>query len=172
MALLAQIERVGRVSNARSANRRKLSLAAQGSTAAQLFATVVIHDLSETGALIETNEKLATGERLEIDIPEAGAAAAAVMWSSGRYFGCQFDRRLPKAAVSAALLRSASPTRAPEVEMHVAAVAPQGEAAQPDGEPGKLPIASRMRVLATLGVASWAVLALVAWAAVAAGAIA
>jgi hypothetical protein len=172
MALLAQIERVGRVSNARSANRRKLSLAAQGSTAAQLFATVVIHDLSETGVLIETNVNLATGERLEIDIPETGAAAAAVVWSSGRYFGCQFDRRLSTAAVSAALLRSAAPTRAPEAEMLVAAVAAPSEAAQPDGEPGKLPVAARMWALVALGVASWALVALIVWAAVAAGAIA
>ena len=169
MALLAQIERVGRVSNARSANRRKLSLAAHGATAAQLFATVVIHDLSETGVLIETNEKLATDERLEIDIPEAGAAAAAVMWSSGRYFGCQFDRRLTKAAVSAALLRSAAPARAPEPEM-AAAIAP-GDAHQVADEAGKLPVAARMLALVALGVASWALVALIVWAAVAAAAI-
>jgi hypothetical protein len=166
MALLAQIERVGRVSNARSANRRKLSLAAHGATAAQMFATVVIHDLSETGVLIETNEKLVTGERLEIDIPEAGAPAAAVMWSSGRYFGCQFDQRLSKAAVSAALLRSAALTRVPEPEM-AAAITP-GDAHQVADETGKLPFAARMWALVALGVASWAIVALIVWAAVAA----
>ena len=107
MALLAKIEWGARPSNTRSANRRKLSLVARGATAAQEFATVVIHDLSETGVLIETEAKLSPGERLEIDIVETRTASATVMWNSGQYYGCQFDHRLPKAAVSAAMLRNA-----------------------------------------------------------------
>lgn len=168
MALLAKMERGARVSNSRTASRRKLSLVAHGVTAAQEFATVVIHDLSETGVLIETKVQLSTGEPLEIDIQEAGTVAATVVWSSGQFFGCQFERRLSKAAVSASILRNAA--RPPAMQMTDAAVtndiAPAGQALE------KWPVAVRMWVLVTLGAAAWAVLGLIAWATLASGAIA
>jgi hypothetical protein len=122
MALLAKIEWGARPSNTRSANRRKLSLVARGATAGQEFATVVIHDLSETGVLIETEAKLSAGERLEIDIVETGTASATVMWNSGQYYGCQFDGRLTKAAVSAAMLRNAPRPPADEPPVQAALV--------------------------------------------------
>jgi hypothetical protein len=92
MSLLAQIEQRSRVSNTRYASRRKLSLVAKGSTAAHECAPVVIHDLSQTGVLIETKAKISPGERLEIEIQEADVAAATVIWTSGRFFGCQFEQ--------------------------------------------------------------------------------
>ncbi len=166
MALLAQIERRARVSNTRNANRRKLSLVSHGSTAAQEFAAVVIHDLSETGVLIETMVKLSPGERLEIDIEEAGAAAAAVVWSSGRFFGCQFERRLPKSALSAAILRNAAPTRPLRADMFGAPYSSNDKPA--DEKSDQWPVAARMWLLVILGAASWAVTGLVLWAALAA----
>jgi hypothetical protein len=167
MALLAKIERGARVSNSRTASRRKLSLVARGVTAAQEFATVVIHDLSETGVLIETKVELATGEPLEIDIQEAGTVAATVVWSSGQFFGCQFERRLPKAAVSASILRNAA--RPPGMMPDATASNDVGPAAQ---ALEKLPVAVRMWVLLTLGAAAWAVVGLIAWVTLASGAIA
>ena len=160
MALLAQIEWGARVANTRHAARRKLSLVAHGATAAQEFARVVIHDLSETGVLIETEVELAPGEPLEIDIQEAGTAAANVVWNSGRFFGCQFEQRLPKAAVSAAILRNAA--RPPAVEMP-AAISPSIDAVA-DEAPDKWPVAARMRMLVMLGAATWAVIGLIIWA--------
>ena len=56
--------------------------------------------------LIETSAELAVGEPLEVDIPEAGASQAVVVWGNGRLFGCEFQTPIPPAAVSAALLRS------------------------------------------------------------------
>ena len=167
MALLAQIEWGARVANTRHAARRKLSLVAHGATAAQEFATVVIHDLSETGVLIETEVELAPGEPLEIDIQEAGTAAATVVWNSGRFFGCQFERRLPKAAVSAAILRNAA--RPPAAEMPVATAPRFEEAAEEASD--KWPVAARMRMLVMLGAATWAVIGLIVWGALAAAAI-
>ena len=160
MALLAKIERGARVSNSRTASRRKLSLVARGATAAQEFATVVIHDLSETGVLIETKVELATGEPLEIDIQEAGTVAATVVWSSGQFFGCRFERRLSKAAVSASMLRNDA--RPSGVETAGAPAANDAAAAAVAIE--KLPVAVRMWMLVTLGAAAWAVLGLITWA--------
>ena len=95
MPLLAKIERGARVSNSRTASRRKLSLVARGATAAQEFATVVIPRLAETGVRIETRWSC-DGEPLAIDIQEAGTVAATVVLDSGQFFGCHSDRRLSK----------------------------------------------------------------------------
>lgn len=56
--------------------------------------------------LLETDARLVDGETVDLVIPGAGSAEAAVIWNSGRYFGCRFENPLTSAAVSAALLRS------------------------------------------------------------------
>jgi len=66
----------------------------------------VVHDLSLTGLLLETNDNLQVGERIEFDLPERGPTAAIVVWNSGKYFGCEFDNRITQGVVSAAVLRS------------------------------------------------------------------
>src|SRR4029450_4627975 len=67
---------------------------------------VRIHDVSETGLLIETAAELAVFDDLEIELPEVGFTPALVVWTSGRFYGCQFKERISQAAISAALLRS------------------------------------------------------------------
>jgi hypothetical protein len=66
----------------------------------------VIHNLSERGLLIETASTLALGDTIEVELPEAGNTAAHVVWVRDDFAGCEFVRPLPKAALSAALLRS------------------------------------------------------------------
>ncbi len=67
---------------------------------------VVIHDMSHTGLLLETAAFLAERQSLDVELPELGLVRATVVWRSGRYVGCRFDRPVSKAAISAALLRS------------------------------------------------------------------
>lgn len=104
MSLLAHLEPERATSERRLSARRKLrlELEPQGSAGSR----VVIHDLSEQGMLLETDARLADGETVDLVIPGAGSAEAAVIWNSGRYFGCRFENPLTSAAVSAALLRS------------------------------------------------------------------
>ena len=109
MSLLAHLEPSDPTSNRRSAARRTLRLQALGATASQPDAQVVIHDLSLTGLLIETSAGLAAGERIDVEIPEAGPTEAKVVWNSGRFFGCKFRRPIPPAALSSAILRSPPP---------------------------------------------------------------
>ena len=106
MSLLAHLEPRDSTGNRRSAARRTLRLQALGATAAQADAEVIIHDLSRTGLLIETSAGLAAGERIDVEIPEAGPTEAKVLWNSGRFFGCKFRRPIPPAALSSAILRS------------------------------------------------------------------
>jgi hypothetical protein len=126
-------------------------------------ATVIIHDLSETGALIETNVKLSPGEQLKIDIREVGAARAAVVWSSGRFFGCEFDQRLPRSALSAAILRN-GPLARPTPTAETADAAPSNDVAA-DENPERWPVAARMWALVILSAASWAAIGVAVWAA-------
>ena len=106
MALLAHLDPLDSTANRRGSPRRTLRLQALGTTSSEAAAPVVIQDLSRTGLLIETSAELAPGERIEVDLPEAGPAHAKVVWSSGRFFGCKFERPIPPAALSSAILRS------------------------------------------------------------------
>lgn len=56
--------------------------------------------------LCGTSADLATGDTIEVRLPEMGATRAKVVWRDGYMFGCQFEHPIPKAAVSAALLHS------------------------------------------------------------------
>ena len=102
MQALARFERL-QSRNRRAAQRRQLKLVA---TLSETGDEAVIHDLSATGILVETTADLATFEQLQLDLPEAGPVVATVMWNSGQYYGCEFHRPIPQAAISAAQLRS------------------------------------------------------------------
>ena len=106
MSFLAHLDRAHPTSNRRASPRRTLRLQALGTTSSQSPAEVIIHDLSRTGLLLETTAELAAGERIDVELPEAGAAQARVVWSSGRFFGCKFERPIPPAALSSAILGS------------------------------------------------------------------
>ena len=93
MQAYARLERV-QSAGRRGSSRLKLSL---DSSLAGSGEEVVIHDLSPGGILVETSASLRKGARLEVDLPELGATQAKVVWNSGDYFGCQFDKPIPKA---------------------------------------------------------------------------
>ena len=142
--------------NRRGASRRTLhldiSLGATGET-------VTIHDLSTTGVLVETAAGLARFEELAMELPEVGTTRATVVWSSGRFFGCQFHDVLPKSAVSAALLRGSFEPRSPTPASHHPA--PQ-QLKEDDEAPGyaddRLPFAVRLRVILGTSIALWALI--------------
>lgn len=125
---------------------------------------IVIHDISTTGMLIETAQKLSTGETIIIDLPERGETPATVAWNSGQYFGCKFELSIPAATVSAALLR-ASPLETitpgdpdlslPDSQINKA----RGEDAL--GEDDRFSLRTRGLVIVGLAGLSWA---LIGWA--------
>ena len=67
---------------------------------------VTIHDLSLTGALLETSVPMLVGAIFEVDLPHVGSIEATVVWNSGEFYGCQFELPISPAALSAALLQS------------------------------------------------------------------
>lgn len=154
MQALARLERVeGR--SRRTSPRLKLSLGAVLPSSGE---EVVIHDLSSSGILIQTSAALKTAQTLEVDLPEIGAAVAKVVWRSGDYFGCQFDKRIPKAALSAAMLRNPFEAAAPAPP---AIVPGKKSEALVGAEDDRASFAVRMRVILGTSLLLWA---LILWA--------
>src|SRR5215203_5700229 len=157
MGSLALLEGRHRVRSRRGATRRKLSLQAEGLVSNSSAAEVTIHDLSVTGLLLETSAELTRGEELDVYLPEAGATRARVIWSSGRYFGCQFDHPISSAVMSAAVLRS-RPVAAKTMAR-----------SEPDPTKGvdtefQLSLGARLRIILALAIGCWVVIGLAAWA--------
>lgn len=106
MAIVAQFQETSTAETPREP-RRTLRLEARGALENGSAAKVVVHNISQTGLLLESATALAIDERIGIELPHAGEAWARVVWASGNLYGCEFKNPLPSAALSAAQLRSA-----------------------------------------------------------------
>ena len=99
--------------NQRGTARRALWLETSGFFAGAgpdgLEANVTIHNISADGLLLETALALAEGEQLALDLPEAGAVIASVVWRSETLYGCAFAAPLSAAALAAAQLQGFAP---------------------------------------------------------------
>ncbi|HVM38761.1 MAG TPA: PilZ domain-containing protein [Sphingomicrobium sp.] len=110
MALIAHLTPIEDVTGERrGAPRLLLSL---GASLRPCLSEVTIHNLSVTGLLLETSADLKIGETIQVQLPEMDPAAATVVWRDGSSYGCQFERPMRRAGLSAALLRSEPPGRA------------------------------------------------------------
>lgn len=102
MPMLAHFEELAPRDDRRRTARRALKLGIGGSEQA-----VTVHDLSLTGALLETSVPMLVGQTFEVDLPQAGKMDATIIWNSGEYYGCQFDLPISPSVLSAALLKAA-----------------------------------------------------------------
>lgn len=101
MPMLAHFEDLAAQNDRRRYLRRSLKLGT-GAGGDQ----VTIHDLSLTGALLETSVPMLVGAIFEVDLPQAGSVEATIVWNSGEFYGCQFELPITPAVLSAALLQS------------------------------------------------------------------
>lgn len=118
MAISAYMEREAQPGGKRHSTRHKLRLSLQGAKASGVDVDVLVHNISRTGLLLESQVDLAVGDSIEIGLPHAGASGAKVIWASGPIYGCQFEAPISLATLSAAQLRGA-------VEPEVAAMPDQ-----------------------------------------------
>jgi transcriptional regulator with XRE-family HTH domain len=107
MSIAAHFEEAPVVAGQSRARRRRLQFEVQGSLESGKAMQVQVHNLSETGLLLETSDELEIGDAIDLDLPEAGQARARVAWASGQLYGCAFDAALSASALSAVQLRSA-----------------------------------------------------------------
>jgi hypothetical protein len=103
MPMVAYFEERPPAPDRRRSVRRALKL---GAAAGEGSEPVTVHDLSLTGALIETSVPMLVGASFEVELPQVGPVEASVMWNSGEYYGCQFALPISPAALSAALLQA------------------------------------------------------------------
>ena len=106
MGMVAYFEERPPAADRRRSVRRALRLGAAAGDAGQL---ATIHDLSLTGALLETSVPMLVGATFEVELPQAGTVEASVMWNSGEFYGCQFALPISPAVLSAALLQAEAP---------------------------------------------------------------
>lgn len=103
MPMVAYFEEREPATDRRRSARRALRL---GAAAGEDRELATIHDLSLTGALIETAVPMLVGAAFEIDLPNVGPTEVNVVWNSGEYYGCQFALPIKPATLSAALLQA------------------------------------------------------------------
>jgi transcriptional regulator with XRE-family HTH domain len=105
MAIKAHLDHPASGEGQRGTPRRALRLETSGTLTDGREANVTIHNISAAGLLIETGMVLANGERLALDLPQAGAVEATVVWSSEKLHGCAFTAPLGAGALAAAQLQ-------------------------------------------------------------------
>ena len=103
--LAAEILTERLIGNERTAVRRTLRLGVSVHSSGDIAMALVIN-ISETGLLLETVVKLAVGETLQVDIPEASASTVRVVWTEELLAGCEFVNPVATGVVSAAQLKS------------------------------------------------------------------
>ncbi len=104
MPMLAHFEERSPAGDRRRSARRAIALGVGAGDE-----SVTVHDLSLTGALLETSNAMLVGAMFEIELPHAGRIEATIVWKSGEFYGCQFSLPISPAAVSAARLQGAPP---------------------------------------------------------------
>jgi hypothetical protein len=140
-------------SERRTAFRRELCLERSES---QLSCSAgVIRNLTSTGLLLETAERLTEGEWIYIEIPEASQTRALVKWSTGSLSGCEFERPISTAAVSAALLQAA-PALPNDIEGDVSATSHHRSYEEQLRAERQLSLRARTGLVLGLGLLSWA----------------
>lgn len=106
MTLRATLEPTRDSAEQRGTERKTLRLLTSVKRSSRKGTQVLVQDVSSGGILVESDESLAIGETLAVELPRSGVHEAVVVWTSGRFFGCRFAEPLSSAAVSAALLKA------------------------------------------------------------------
>jgi hypothetical protein len=152
MAALAFFEEVDERSDRRSSARQVLRLTTAASLAVDMNVLALIHDISAEGLLMETTADMPTGTRFEIELPEADATIATVVWKRGEYFGCEFEAPLRKATLSAVMLKNPALAPQPAKTDEVAETASEPSAAE-------LPRGTQLWIILGLSAAAWILVA-------------
>lgn len=107
MRMFAHVMNADANVNRRRTARRALMLDAVAHTDADQTSEIIIHNLSQTGLLIESQAEFAVGEIFYLHLPEIGATPAQVRRKDQNSYGCEFLAPVAKVVISAALLKSA-----------------------------------------------------------------
>lgn len=153
----------------RGAQRFRLLLQASAETRETGLVDVSIHDLSVTGFLIECSDTLGIGDEISLEIPGVGTATGDLVWSSGRFFGGEFRRPLPAAALASAqgsspvLWADFVPTSAADRSLGPLLVEPAPRPSEAVQHDDRLPIGWVLQIVVAASILFWTPLALALW---------
>lgn len=139
----------------RRRRRHKLFLEVEARGPQSKSGTVIVHDISDTGLLIETKSKLKAGELIEVKLPQAGLMEAEIMWIGGEIYGCKFTRQLTSAAVSAARLNSSITPPKAENALEASIASAQNTAKDTMVMHDKLSLGARVWIIIGLALSLW-----------------
>jgi hypothetical protein len=156
MKLVGALKTLPSSGEERGAARHSLSLFAQAASS-RGGTSVVVHNLSATGLLIESRECLDVDEVFEVELPGAEIRHASVVWRSDDFYGCEFAEAISTAAVSGARLRSPPPSLA------APSPTPSAPTTIRTPQPGQLTLRRKSAIILSLASACWLVIALSVW---------
>lgn len=107
---VAYISEVSEDADRRTAARRTVHLPASDDVTVRGPRAIIL-DLSETGLRLQCHSLPEVGETILVDLPLEGTIAARIVWQADGQCGAQFERRVSKASVSAAILSSPARSR-------------------------------------------------------------
>lgn len=150
---MAQQLQVGMLEPPRTrAARKTVRLALEDHGQAAGGSHVVIHDISETGLLVLADPPLSIGDTLSIRFGSKQVRAAQVVRRDENFAGCRFASPVPRAWISAALLRAPIAPTAPHAST---------ESSHLDSAPVVAALSDRRALgsIAGLACAAWLVIA-------------
>ena len=106
MVLTAHLGPITETIGSRRTVRRALRLQTSVTPETGREANVTVHNISQSGMLLETDMPLSSGETLRVDLPNAGPVEAELVWVSGQFFGCAFADGLSDADLAAVQLKA------------------------------------------------------------------
>ena len=102
MAQLAYLHIEAFPGERRGSPRKRIRLETSGRSPDRDRTQVIVHDVSNTGLLLESSAELSRGEELDVILPLVGTRRVTVAWASGRFFGCEFADDIPAGPEAAA----------------------------------------------------------------------
>lgn len=100
----------------RGRSRRKLRLEVNTQASGLPSSAAIVHDISETGILIEISTVLVPGDVIDVELSQTNVKLAEIVWVSGNLAGCKFVENLNSGSISAALLQGSFAPPAPIVQ--------------------------------------------------------
>ena len=138
--------------------RSRTNLAATLSAQSGHAHHVIIHNLSSTGAMVESYHPLHIGDPIALEISDVGTVSAQVTWNEGALYDCEFNRTLRTDVVRAKISNAKVvwgkfPHALPGGELRPADLVPLVEAA-PAPIPAETRLRLRTRALVIVGAAT------------------
>jgi hypothetical protein len=163
MALKPQKALIESSFDQRGRSRRKLRLEINAQASGLPSSAAIVHDISETGLLVEASASLAAGDVIDVELSHTNVKLAEVVWVSGHLAGCKFFENLTSGSISAALLQGSFTSAASGTRDGGETVSTRADPLTP-GRQGRLSFVTKMWIIVCLTSLLWAtVIAIALW---------